>query len=111
MGLLKTVYHSKTDYGGYCKGGDQSHLKPVVRYLFRELLFRTGDGAHYFENIKYPGKVDPFYVPPLSFDQTARPTEEEIRRVTEEWNMEEWCRSRGCTTTLSDSDEDDDDDK
>ena len=109
MGLLKTVYHSKTNYGGYCKGGDQSHLKPVVRYLFRELLFRTGDGAHFFEHIKYPGKVNPFYVPPLSIDQTARPTEEEMRTVMEEWNMEEWTRE--CATSLSTSDDDDDDDE
>ena len=92
MGLLKVVYHSKTNYGGYCKGADQSHLKPVVRYLFRELLFRTGDGANYFENIKYPGMLDPYYVPPLSVDQSVKPTEEEIRAVMEEWNTSEWTR-------------------
>ena len=52
MGLVKTVYHSKTNFGGHSKGGTQSHLKPVVRYLFRELLFHTGDaGAHFFEDI------------------------------------------------------------
>jgi hypothetical protein len=62
MGLLKTVYHSKTNFGRHSNSGTQSHLKPVVRYLFRELLFRTGDGAHFFEDIKYPGKFDPYYV-------------------------------------------------
>ena len=39
----------------------QSHLKGVIRYLFREMLFRTGDGEHYFTDIKYPGRDPVFY--------------------------------------------------
>ena len=90
MGLLKTVYHSKTNFGGHSNGGTQSHLKPVVRYLFRELLFRTGDGAHFFEDIKYPGKFDPYYVPPISTDRSDRPSDEEIQQVMDDWSMDEW---------------------
>jgi hypothetical protein len=60
--LIKSLYHRHTQKGGYTSGGaSQSHLKGVIRFLFRELLFRTGDGEHFFTNVKYPGKDPEFY--------------------------------------------------
>ena len=60
--LIKSLYHRHTQKGGYTAGGaSQSHLKGVIRFLFRELLFRTGDGEHFFTNVKYPGRDPEFY--------------------------------------------------
>jgi hypothetical protein len=58
--LVKSLYHRHTQKGGYCNGGPQYHLKPVIRFLFRELLFRCGDGDIYFES-KYEGRDAEFY--------------------------------------------------
>ena len=59
--LIKSLYHRHTQKGGNMNSDQQSHLKGVIRYLFREMLFRTGDGEHYFTDIKYPGRDPVFY--------------------------------------------------
>eukprot|EP00978_Attheya_sp_CCMP212_P007591 scaffold17549_cov35-Attheya_sp.AAC.2 len=88
MGLLKTVDHSKTNFGEHSNGG--------------ELLFRTGDAAHYFENIKYPGKFDSFYIPSISTDRTERPSDAKIQAVVDDWSMDDW---RVTYTDYDDEDE------
>eukprot|EP00978_Attheya_sp_CCMP212_P043477 scaffold284690_cov64-Attheya_sp.AAC.2 len=87
---------------GLLKTGTTVSDGRLVQYLFRELLFRTGDASHYFENIKYPRKFDTFYIPPISTDRTERPSEAEIQAVVDEWSMDD------CRVTYTSYDDDGD---
>jgi len=55
--LVANYWHHRTQKGGG-KGGDRSKILAIAQWLLRVMMWRTGEGDHYFNVLKNSDEND-----------------------------------------------------